>query len=119
MGLRGPKIVYGHQGAHRCAPVAFRTMTRTTCAVGEAIPGYQRDDIVYLDWNATTPIFPEVTAAMQPFFSTSFGNPSSSHLYAKPTREALARAREAVARVVNAPSDDAVVFGALTHHLRA
>ncbi len=44
---------------------------------------------VYLDYNATTPIFPEVTAAMEPFTWACFGNPSSSHVYATPCRWVL------------------------------
>lgn len=34
---------------------------------------------VYLDYNASTPIAPEVAAAMRPFLSEHYGNPSSHH----------------------------------------
>ena len=44
---------------------------------------------VYLDYNATTPIWEEVSEAMQPYTLTSFGNPSSPHVYAAPCREAV------------------------------
>jgi hypothetical protein len=44
---------------------------------------------VYLDYNATTPIWPEVSEKMKPFTLTSFGNPSSSHVFAAPCRSAV------------------------------
>jgi cysteine desulfurase len=34
---------------------------------------------IYLDYNATTPVAPEVADAMQPLLREAFGNPSSSH----------------------------------------
>jgi hypothetical protein len=46
---------------------------------------------VYLDYNATTPIWPEVSEAMAPYTITSFGNPSSPHVYAAPCRSAVSR----------------------------
>jgi hypothetical protein len=48
---------------------------------------------IYLDYNATTPIFPEVYQSMIPFLTYNFGNPSSSHSYAIPSRLALQNAR--------------------------
>ena len=52
---------------------------------------------IYLDYNGTTPIAPEVAAAMQPFWESEFGNPSSSHAYGRNPREAVAKARRQVA----------------------
>lgn len=63
----------------------------------------------YLDWNATTPIFPEVTDAVLPFISSEFGNPSSGHCFGSPSRSAVARARAQVALLL-ACTDDEVVF---------
>lgn len=62
-------------------------------------------DCVYLDYNATTPIFPEVAEAMLPFLS-HFGNPSSGHAFARPCSEALTLARARVAALVNASPDE-------------
>jgi len=41
--------------------------TRKTLAPGSKLPGAAHKACVYLDYNATTPIFPEVAAAMEPF----------------------------------------------------
>jgi hypothetical protein len=53
---------------------------------------------IYLDYNATTPIYREVAEAMEPFLYNKFGNPSSSHAYGKPCNDAvqLARAQASV-----------------------
>ena len=59
---------------------------------------------VYLDYNATTPVFPEVGEAMLPFLTSCFGNPSSPHVFSKPCREAVASARTLVGALVNAPN---------------
>lgn len=48
---------------------------------------------IYLDYNATTPVYPEVYQSMIPFLTNTFGNPSSSHVFAKPSRIALNNAR--------------------------
>lgn len=55
---------------------------------------------VYLDYNATTPIDPAVAAAMQPYITTHFGNPSSSHVYGRATKEAVEAARAQVATLL-------------------
>ncbi len=52
---------------------------------------------IYLDFNASTPIAPEVAAAIQPFLSEHFGNPSSRHWAGEPAREAVDQARRQVA----------------------
>jgi len=56
---------------------------------------------IYLDYNATTPHDPEVIEAMRPFLEQEFGNPSSSHFYGAKPRQAVARAREQVAALLN------------------
>ena len=56
---------------------------------------------IYLDYNATTPIDPEVAAEMRPFIDEFFGNPSSSHIYGIKTRGAVEKARSRVAALLN------------------
>ena len=55
---------------------------------------------VYMDANATTPLAPEVFAAMRPWFTEQFGNASSIHFYGQRARAAVERAREQVARLL-------------------
>src|SRR5712692_6414648 len=57
---------------------------------------------VYLDNNATTPVLPEVFAAMQPFYLEEFGNASSIHHYGQHARAAVEKARASVAALLNA-----------------
>jgi cysteine desulfurase len=57
---------------------------------------------VYMDNNATSPLLPEVLEAMRPYLEGSFGNASSIHHHGQQTRAAVERAREDVARLINA-----------------
>lgn len=63
---------------------------------------------VYLDYNATTPIAPEVAAAMKPYLEQYFGNPSSVHEYGVQTRNAIETAREQVAALIGANPDEII-----------
>lgn len=64
---------------------------------------------IYLDYNATTPLAPEVVDEMLPFLKEHFGNPSSGHLYGQTTKEAVIMARKRVA-VLLACSADEIIF---------
>ena len=66
---------------------------------------------IYLDYNATTPISPEVRTAIQPFLAEHFGNPSSSHSLGRACAEAISDAREQVAMLIGAESDELVFTG--------
>ena len=59
-----------------------------------------KDDTIYLDHTATTPVDPEVLAVMLPYFSERYGNPSSVYRLGQEARAALDRARSSVARVL-------------------
>jgi cysteine desulfurase len=63
---------------------------------------------IYLDANATTPVLPEVIEAMRPFWSESFGNPSSAHHSGQRTRSAVEKARASVAALLHATSKEIV-----------
>ena len=56
---------------------------------------------VYLDYNATTPVDPEVAAAMLPFINTNFGNPSSSYSIGRYSKDAIEKARKQVAALIH------------------
>jgi cysteine desulfurase len=63
---------------------------------------------VYLDNNATTPILPEVEAAMRPYFGERCGNASSIHHHGQDTRAAVERARESVAGLLGCRASEIV-----------
>ncbi len=66
---------------------------------------------IYLDYNATTPVAPEVADAMLPFLREHFGNPSSSHTYGRFAADAVSTARAQVAAFIGASSEE-IVFTA-------
>jgi cysteine desulfurase len=78
---------------------------------------------VYFDNNATTPLAPEVFEAMRPFLLEDYGNASSIHWFGQRAKAGVEKAREQVARLVNArpseivftsggtESDNAAIFG--------
>ncbi len=64
---------------------------------------------IYLDYNATSPVRPEVLEVMLPFFKEHFGNPSSVHWAGRAVAGAIEKAREQVADLINA-SPAEIVF---------
>ena len=54
--------------------------------------------MIYLDYNATTPIDKEVADAVLPYLYGNFGNPSSSHILGVTAKNAIALARSQVAK---------------------
>jgi cysteine desulfurase len=78
---------------------------------------------VYLDNNATTPLAPEVFEAMKPYLLEDFGNASSIHWFGQQAKNAMEKARQQVAKLINArpgeviftsggtESDNAAIFG--------
>jgi len=63
---------------------------------------------VYLDHNASTPVHPDVLAAMLPYFSERFGNASSIHGFGREARDGIDTARETIAGVLGVTSDEIV-----------
>jgi cysteine desulfurase len=66
--------------------------------------------MAYFDNNATTQIAPEVFAAMEPWLTSEFGNPSSSYLLGREARKAVDNARESVSSLLAAASPGEIVF---------
>ena len=62
--------------------------------------------MIYLDYNATTPIAPQVADAMRPYLEGFFGNPSSSHPLGIAARQAVDRARTQVAGLLGCEPDE-------------
>lgn len=69
---------------------------------------------VYLDHVATTPLLPEVREAMLPYLGELFGNPSCLHDWGDAAREALEKAREQVAQLIGASTDEIIFTGSGT-----
>ena len=63
---------------------------------------------IYLDNAATTPVHPEVFAAMTPYFSDQFGNASSIHSFGQVARSAVDSARREIARFLNCKSTEII-----------
>ena len=86
---------------------------------------------VYLDFNATTPVEPEVLDAMLPYFSKEFGNAASIHTPGQRSRGAVETAREQVAALIGArpqeivftsggtESDNHAIFGVVAQPILA
>ena len=64
---------------------------------------------IYLDYNASTPIDPVVSAAMRPFLQDHYGNPSSQHWASVGAKAAIETARGQVAALLGC-HDDEIVF---------
>ncbi len=69
---------------------------------------------VYLDYNATTPVAPEVAAVMQTCLTEAFGNPSSDYDRGRQAAAIVREARAAVAQLIGAPTDGIVFTGCAT-----
>ena len=63
---------------------------------------------IYLDFNATTPVEPSVLDAMLPYFSAEFGNAASIHTVGQRARAAVETARDQVAALLGARSQEIV-----------
>ena len=69
---------------------------------------------IYLDYQATTPVAPEVLAAMAPYASELFGNVSSAHRHGKVAEAAVEAAREQVAALIGAEAREIVFTSGAT-----
>jgi len=63
---------------------------------------------IYLDNAATTPVHPEVLAAMAPYFSDQFGNASSIHSFGQVARSAVDASRREIAQFLNCKSTEII-----------
>lgn len=63
---------------------------------------------IYLDHAASTPVHPDVVAAMLPYWTETYGNPSSSHEHGRFAHRALEQARDRIAVQFNAQPDEVI-----------
>lgn len=70
---------------------------------------------IYLDHQSTTPLHPDVLAAMLPYFIEKAGNPSSQgHYYGWEAAAAVKKARESIAKAINAPTESLIFTSGAT-----
>ncbi|MFA5109772.1 MAG: cysteine desulfurase family protein [Desulfobaccales bacterium] len=70
--------------------------------------------MIYLDYNATTPVAPEVFRALRPYLEAEFGNPSCDYALGLKARDAVSRAREEVAALLGCDAGDIVFTSGAT-----
>lgn len=63
---------------------------------------------IYLDYNSTTPLLPEVLDAMLPYLRDIYGNPSSGHWFGQRAKNAVEWAREQVAVLINCDPEEVI-----------
>ncbi|HZE20621.1 MAG TPA: cysteine desulfurase family protein [Desulfobaccales bacterium] len=70
--------------------------------------------MIYLDYNATTPVAPEVYRAMQPFLEGEYGNPSCDYPLGLRARDAVYQARQEVASLLGCRPEEIVFTSGAT-----
>ncbi|OQB94717.1 MAG: Cysteine desulfurase [Verrucomicrobia bacterium ADurb.Bin118] len=70
--------------------------------------------MIYLDHNATTPIAPEVLAAMMPYLTEEWGNPSSTYKFGAKLKGAIEAARGQVAELIGAQASEIIFTSCAT-----
>lgn len=70
--------------------------------------------MIYLDYNATTPVLPKVVEAMMPYFSKEWGNPSSSYKFGSKLKTVIETAREQVADLIGAHPQEVIFTSCAT-----
>ena len=66
---------------------------------------------IYLDYNATTPLRPEILEVMIPYLKDHFGNPSSLHHFGQEAKRATEDARESISNLIHSNSSEIVFTG--------
>jgi cysteine desulfurase len=84
-----------------CRAIKFSDRNRSSRYVMKKGP-------VYLDYNGTTPLHPDVIDIMVKYLKSDFGNPSSPHYFGKESQKATMKAREQVAALINSKPEDII-----------
>jgi cysteine desulfurase len=70
--------------------------------------------MIYLDYNATTPVLPEVLEAMMPYLTSEWGNPSSSYKFGSKLKTVIEAARVQVADLIGAHAAEIIFTSCAT-----
>lgn len=76
-----------------------------------------KTEVIYLDHAAATPMEPKVLAAMQPYFSDDFYNPSAPYAPAVATRRSYEQAKQHIAQTIGARGDEIVITAGATESI--
>jgi cysteine desulfurase len=71
-------------------------------------------EILYFDYNSTTPVDSEVFEAMLPFLKTNFANPSSTHQFGQSVYKSIKEARQQIADFINAETNEIIFTSGAT-----
>lgn len=70
--------------------------------------------MIYLDYNATAPVLPEVLEAMMPYLTSEWGNPSSSYKFGSKLKTVVETARAKVAGLIGARQNEIIFTSGAT-----
>ena len=70
--------------------------------------------MIYLDYNGTTPVLPEVLEAMMPYLTNEWGNPSCSYRFGSKLKVVIETARERVADLIGAHPQEVIFTSCAT-----
>ncbi len=73
-----------------------------------------KNEIIYLDYNSTTPIDPRVFDTMMPYLKDNYANPSSTHHFGQSINEKVKQAREQIAEFINAEPKEIIFTSGAT-----
>ena len=74
--------------------------------------------MIYLDYNATTPVDEQVLQSMLPYFTVKFGNAASStHIYGLQSKDAVENARATIAKTINCDTQEVIFTSGATEAL--
>lgn len=77
----------------------------------------KKENQIYFDYNATTPVLPEVLDVMLPYFTLDFGNPASDHIWGWEAEEVVSSARSKISAVLEAKPEEIFFFSGATEAL--
>ena len=87
--------------------VSLASLNSPQTGIGVPLPrAPEHGTCIYLDYQATTPVWPEVAEAAEPYLRMHWGNPSSGHAFGRPCAAAVASARASVAKLIGATPDE-------------
>jgi cysteine desulfurase len=113
MGVLGGALCFSAYrfGARALGRRALGLRASASSAIGSPLPrAAEHGRCIYLDYQATSPVWPEVAEAAIPYLTHHWGNPSSGHAFGRPCATAVSHARSAVAQLIGAAHPDEIIF---------